>query len=467
MADGWGKQVNNLHEFLQSKSQEMRRSVEPGSQDALADFMNQVPELMQSIRDLERLQHTKLHAINQERASWKAKKESKQQQFNAQQSNLNKQYAVFDQLKTYNNREIANANAQSKPLQVEKDSMQTLISQLEKEAQEDKATIYELTTANEDLQQSRNRAEAKMGIAQMLLESAKNTINLLSSAWEDNQGLIVKNNDLQTIVDDCMENHGDVDDIREEVIRLQPRKIGEEAAIRLPATMIAEIEGLSQARLAAQGLMEEEREARLNAQGQIEEERQARLTADGDVEKLRRELDHVREDAEVTEEQVKRLQGLPQRCQCQASSHEPSPEIPAAVVQSPVTMNTSVARMRKIPLPLSILSILSRDISDFASDVLPQEVVDRLRERFAAWQTRSRFWNQPQSPTEEHRTCLEVWMGRKKSDWANGTEYACRGCERKNNLCVVVVSNEELWLLARKQGVEEGRTLSERGYWLS
>lgn len=409
--DDWSKKLNDLHGFVSSKSDILRRSLEPGKLLAITDFIERVPVLMKGIEDLEAHQ---------------AK----------QQTRLDSRQKLLNKYKTYKDKQVTDATTKSQRLRRE----------------------------NEFLRRSMRESAVEADIAKMNLAAAKNRLSLLDSAWEDNMGLIGKNNDLQEMVDACTASHSDIDVVRQEVINLQrqtdllrPAKIEEEYAKRLSNTMISEIDRLKDRVKAADAraaVLEEER-------SQSQEVRT----------KLENELEDVQHLVQETEFEVENLTDQLARCKCaELRARQASPEIPPdrRLTSSPVPMNIGVTRKTPTTTAPPPFAIPLQQLSTLIPDMLPKEFIESLRSRLVVWQASPmRNWDKPQPSNYQIRTCIEVRLEKRKSDWVHGTEYACGKCEKGKRLCVVMNSKDVLWVLPRKEGAKEGKSLSDLSYWMN
>ena len=111
------------------------------------------------------------------------------------------------------------------------------------------------------------------------------------------------------------------------------------------------------------------------------------------------------------------------------------------------------------------ISVKDATLMNFSSDVLPTDVLQTLRNRFQSWSARSAInWTTVQS-SGKSRSCIEARLTKHKSEWNDGSDYACALCERRMRLCVVVDSAERVLLLPRKAAEDEGRGPTDTKYW--
>lgn len=87
--------------------------------------------LVDSTRDLERLQQTIIEAINQKKASWKMKnKKSKEKHLTTQKLNLYRHHVMFKQWNEYMESKVAIVAARSEELGFDNDRLPKLTAQL-------------------------------------------------------------------------------------------------------------------------------------------------------------------------------------------------------------------------------------------------------------------------------------------------------------------------------------------------
>ena len=111
-------------------------------------------------------------------------------------------------------------------------------------------------------------------------------------------------------------------------------------------------------------------------------------------------------------------------------------------------------------------SLTDAKLQNFSSDVLPVDVIQALQRKFRVWSANKAFnWAADQSSTGS-RSCIEVRANKQKSDWNNGSGYACAMCEKRMRLCIVVDSAARVLLLPRKAAENQSRVPADSDYWM-
>ena len=162
-----------------------------------------------------------------------------------------------------------------------------------------------------------------------------------------------------------------------------------------------------------------------------------------------------------------------------ASRTSVSPELPASETEGLKTnnagqmMNTNAPRALGSANPTITpsdgaafsISVKDATLLNFSSDVLPIEVLQVLRRKFRVWIANTSFkWATVQS-SATNRNCIEARLERKKSEWNDGSGYACAVCARRGRLCVVVPGGDQVLLLPRKAAEGTGEGAMDAVYW--
>lgn len=151
-----------------------------------------------------------------------------------------------------------------------------------------------------------------------------------------------------------------------------------------------------------------------------------------------------------------------------SSTRQQSPVEPSASVEHrKPRMNTAAHRTeRTTTKPPSVYMVTLRDAEALKvmSDVLPGDILEKLRGRFKEWTSRTGFkWS---TSATRSQTCIETRLAHRKSEWVDGAGYVCAGCEKKGNLCVVVDEDEDmLLLLPRKAAEHNGHQPTDSRHW--
>ena len=116
--------------------------------------------------------------------------------------------------------------------------------------------------------------------------------------------------------------------------------------------------------------------------------------------------------------------------------------------------------------PAYTISVTDARLQTFSSDVLPIDILQTLGRKFRLWIANPAFnWATVQSSTKS-RNCIEARLAKKKSDWKDGSDYACAMCNQRMNLCMVVDSGEQVLLLPRKTAEDAGAWPGDATYWM-
>ena len=115
--------------------------------------------------------------------------------------------------------------------------------------------------------------------------------------------------------------------------------------------------------------------------------------------------------------------------------------------------------------PAFTTSVNDANLLNFSSDVLPDEIVQKLRMRCTGWQRID--WNWATTVQGRNgRTCVEARLGKKRSQWEDGLQYACNACEQRMRLCVVAHCYDSVVLLPRKKAEDQGKRPTNARFWI-
>ena len=126
------------------------------------------------------------------------------------------------------------------------------------------------------------------------------------------------------------------------------------------------------------------------------------------------------------------------------------------------TANPTITPSNKVAFTFSVKDAR---LLNFSSGVLPIDVIQALRRRFQIWMANTALdWAKVQSSTMI-RSCIEARVTKHRSDWDNGSNYACAMREQRRRLFIVVDSAERVLLLPRKAAENERRVPTDSKYW--